>query len=194
MVLIQLQQFVEADLRNHVPPKASSSANGFPGLEGGFEEGLGGDDPPFPKSLFLFQPLFMSHELNAVAEQAQAAVGIPDGLYLDRDIVPGGGYPVDLDTDEQQEESEQENEMDLGQGGGKGMEELRRVLREQEAEDKEKRKGKKGKGKGKKDDGEVSSAERLAEKEKVGSKGCESRRKEADALVAESRKEGEGKG
>lgn len=165
--LIQLLSFVEADLRQHAPPKASTS-EGVPGVEGGFGADDSIADPPYPKSLFLLQPLFTSHELNAVATQAQGSVRVPDGLDLDRDFVPGGGFPEDLEKDEEEEaQSEDEAGIDLGTGGGKGMEELRRVLREQEAEEKAARKGKKAKGKGKKVDGEVLSPEQRAEKEKV---------------------------
>ncbi|KAK1923811.1 armadillo-type protein [Papiliotrema laurentii] len=164
--LIQLLSFVEADLRQHAPPKASTS-EGVPGVEGGFGADDSIADPPYPKSLFLLQPLFTSHELNAVATQAQGSVRVPDGLDLDRDFVPGGGFPEDLEKDEEEEaQSEDEAGIDLGTGGGKGMEELRRVLREQEAEEKAARKGKKAKGKGKKVDGEVLSPEQRAEKEK----------------------------
>jgi len=163
--LLQLLNFVEADLRNHVPAKQKMPASEMPEIEGGFEaEQSTGDNPPYPKSLFLLQPLFTGHEMNAVAAQAQSAVRLPEGLDLDRDFVPGGGFPTDLERDEN-DESEDEKGLDLGTGGGKGMEELRRVLREQDAE--EKRKGKKSKGKGKKADGEVLSPEERAEKDRV---------------------------
>jgi len=163
--LLQLLNFIEADLRNHVSTKAQVVAKDLPEMEGGFEsEQPASDNPPYPKSLFLLQPLFTGHELNAVAAQAQSAVRVPDGLDLDRDFVPGGGFPTDLEDDEE-EASEDEKTLDLGTGGGKGMEELRRVLREQDAEDK--RKGKRSKGKGKKADGEVLSPEEKAEKERV---------------------------
>ena len=135
-----LLSFVEADLGVHVPPKTNGSSDGLgPNLEGGFEEKANGD-PPYPKSLFLFQPLFTSHELNAVAYKAQDAVRIP-------------------------EESEEEKGLDVGEGGGSGMEELRRVLREQDEQ--EKKKGRKSKGKGKKADGEVMTVEEREEKERV---------------------------
>lgn len=45
-------------------------------------------EPSFPKSLYLIQPLFSSHELNPVASIAQASVPVPDGLDLDAWIVP----------------------------------------------------------------------------------------------------------
>ncbi|WWD20082.1 hypothetical protein CI109_104556 [Kwoniella shandongensis] len=163
----QLISFVEADLAHHTPPKRvvkNGGSEDIPELQGGFESAVDEKDnvnPLYPKSLFLFQPLFTSHELNAVAFKAQEAVRLPDGLDLDVDIVSGGGFDADLELDgEDGDHSEAEKEvLDLGEGGGKGMEELRRVLREQE------KKGKK-KGKGKKAEGEVGSTEDREEKER----------------------------
>ncbi|KAI9632944.1 putative delta adaptin-like subunit of the clathrin associated protein complex [Dioszegia hungarica] len=143
-------KIIAADLGSHKPPisaNATAISTDIPGLEVGFGSSTGtgpagaGDQPNYPKSLFLLQPLFTAHELNAVGSSAQAAVPIPEGLDLDRDIVPGGGW-VGVDDDDMLElESEGEKEeVDLGQGGGEGMDELRRVIREG---------GKKGRGKGK---------------------------------------------
>lgn len=119
--LSQLLAFVAADLDKHVPPQRA----GIPGVDGGF--GDDSEEPPYPKSLFLFQPLFTSHELNSLAYRAQEAVRIPDDLQLDVDIVPNA-FGADFDDND----SVEEVEVDLGQGGGEGMEELRRVLRAQE--------------------------------------------------------------
>ncbi|WVF68678.1 hypothetical protein IAT40_003450 [Kwoniella sp. CBS 6097] len=129
----QLFSFIEADLNHHVPPaRTSAPVEDIPGVQDGFAENESAD-PPYPKSLFLFEPLFSSHELNAVAYKAQEAVRLPDGLDLDRDIVPGGGFGMDGGEDEIESEEEKEKEVvDLGEGGGAGMEELRRVLREQQ--------------------------------------------------------------
>jgi len=125
--LTQLLAFVNADLANHVPPKKSER---IPGMDSGFEDDDKSGEPPYPKSLFLFQPLFTAHELNSLAHMAQEAVPIPEGLNLDMDIVPSAGFGALADDDA---ESEQEKEeLDLGTGGGAGMDELRRVLREQE--------------------------------------------------------------
>lgn len=154
---------MEADLNSHVPPAASSkdSQSAIPGIEGGFESGNDAQ-PSYPKSLFLFQPLFTTYELNAVAYKAQEAVRIPEGLNLDQEIVPGGGFG---DIPNEEIESEEEDKtLDLGEGGGAGMEELRRVLREQEGA--EKKKGRR-KGKERKADGEVMSPEEKAEKARV---------------------------
>ncbi|WVQ79529.1 hypothetical protein IAT38_001628 [Cryptococcus sp. DSM 104549] len=148
----QLLGFVQADLQHHTPPKEepirSSSKSDIPELEGGFADtdspssGDNTSDPPYPKSLFLFQPLFTSHELNAVALHAQGSVHLPPGLDLDSEIVPGGGWAEDLENDDEGSEGEKEERVvDLGEGGGEGMEELRRVLREQEKKGKKKGKG-----------------------------------------------------
>ncbi|ORY34975.1 armadillo-type protein [Naematelia encephala] len=164
--LLQLLNFVEADISTHVPPiKTVNGDDTVPGLEGGFEAESSG--PPYPKSLFLFQPLFTSHELNAVAYRAQEVVQIPEGLDLDREIIPGGGFG-EIDVEEEVDESEVEKEkLDLGEGGGAGMEELRKVLREQEERERN-GKGKSGrkKGKGKKIEGEVMSVEEKEERAK----------------------------
>jgi len=45
------------------------------------------NEPAFPKSLYLIQPLFGSYELNPVASCAQASVPVPEGLDLDAWIV-----------------------------------------------------------------------------------------------------------
>ncbi|WWC65615.1 uncharacterized protein I303_108235 [Kwoniella dejecticola CBS 10117] len=154
----QLLSFVQADLANHVAPtkRISSADNDMPEIEGGFADSSQKDDdssPPYPKSLFLFEPLFTSHELNAVAYKAQEAVRIPEGLDLDGEIILGGGFGA-ISEDEQSEE--EKTAIDLGEGGGEGMEELRRVLREQD------RKGKRREGETK----EERAARRAARKAK----------------------------
>lgn len=137
----QLLGFVNADLQSHVPPK--HVVESIPGMEGGFEaEAKSGGDPSYPKSLYLFEPLFSSHELNSVGYRAQEAVRIPDGLNLDLTIVPNSGF-ADEAEDELDTDSEPEEAIDLGHGGGAGMDELRRVLREQDRSRKGKKKGKK---------------------------------------------------
>jgi AP-3 complex subunit delta-1 len=168
--LLQLLGFVEADLRAYQPTikQSDRDSRDIPGVEGGFELNSHEEEITYPKSLFLFQPLFTAYELNAVGMNAQIAVRIPDGLDLGRDIVPGGGFPVDIDFDvEEGSEDDEAEGLELGEGGGKGMEELRRVLREQE--ELEKGKGKRRKGKGKKVEGEVMSVEEKEEKAKVSS-------------------------
>ncbi|TXT13307.1 hypothetical protein VHUM_00674 [Vanrija humicola] len=163
--LTQLLAFVNADLSNHVPPKQSAPVKSIPGVEGGFEDDGAADDaePPYPKSLFLFEPLFTSHELNSVAYMAQEAVRIPDGIDLDKPIVPNNGF-AGIQDDDGAESEEEKQDVDLGEGGGAGMEELRRVLRDQE------RKGKKTKGKGKKAEGEMTAAERAERLKKKAAK------------------------
>ena len=158
--LLVLLSFVEADLASHFPSRDDGAA-GLLEVEGGFEESKA--NPPYPKSLFLFQPLFTAYELNAVAYKAQIAVRLPESLDLDRDFVPGGGF-AELDADDAEDESEPEKGLDLGDGGGAGMEELRRVLREQDEKDRKKSK----KGRGRRADGEVLTIEEKEEKQRVG--------------------------
>lgn len=153
----QLLAFVAADLLKHVPP-TKPATSGIPGVDGGFEssEPTDGGGPPYPKSLFLFQPHFTGHELNSVGYRAQEAVRIPEGLDLDADIVPRGGFLEVEDDVVSDEDEDEDRQVDLGTGGGAGMDELRRVLREQEH-----RRKKKGKSK------EEMTAEERAERRKV---------------------------
>jgi AP-3 complex subunit delta-1 len=84
-------------------------------------------------------------------------VRIPEGLDLDAEIVPRGGF-LEIEEDAASEEEEAaEREVDLGTGGGAGMDELRRVLRDQERA----RRGKKKKSE--------MTAEERAERRKVSS-------------------------
>ncbi|CAE6534749.1 unnamed protein product [Rhizoctonia solani] len=46
------------------------------------------NEPSYPKSMYLLQPLRISFELNYVAPHAQSSVPIPEGLNLDAWIVP----------------------------------------------------------------------------------------------------------
>lgn len=138
--------FVKADLEHHVPPQSMirrDSESSIPELGGGFEaeaKQTNQDEPPYPKSLYIFPPLSTSHPLNAVASYAQSSIPVPDGLDLDTDLVPGGGWPEDIEEVDESEEEREKDGLDLGEGGGEGMEELRRVMRE----GRKKKKGKKG--------------------------------------------------
>ncbi|ORX37980.1 armadillo-type protein [Kockovaella imperatae] len=163
--LSHLLDFIDADLASYRPP-ATSTKSEIPGVSGGFDTSSS-DQPTYPKSLFLLSPLYSSHELNAVAVEAQAFISPPEGLNIDLDIVPGGGFPTDLESYDMDEESEEERStVDLGEGGSKGMEDLRKIIRQQELEDQQRRKGQKLKGKGKKSDSAVLTAEEKAEKAK----------------------------
>ena len=46
------------------------------------------DEPRFPKSLYLVQPLFNAYDLNPVASSAQESVPVPEGLDLNAWIIP----------------------------------------------------------------------------------------------------------
>ena len=155
---LQLLSFVEADLRNHRPPTKPLSSS-FEGIEmdSGFAESSRAEDgePIYPKSLFLFKPLFEGFEMNAVAHRAQQAVKLPEDVNFEAEIVPGGGFVMEAEEVDSEDEKRKET-FDLGEGGGAGMEELRRVLREQEGEKK------KRKGKGKAKEGELTAEEREA--------------------------------
>ncbi|KAF7792545.1 hypothetical protein EIP86_003586 [Pleurotus ostreatoroseus] len=84
--ILQLLTFVRADLTVFRPR-----------TEIGFEYGEGAasgfgsepsEEPRFPKSLYLVQPLFNAYELNPVASFAQDSVPVPEGLDLNAWIVP----------------------------------------------------------------------------------------------------------
>ena len=144
--LSHLLAFVAAD----VSTWTFKSDSPIDGVDGGFEE----TNPPYPKSLFLFQPLHTSHELHALGPKAQESVPKPENLDLDSAIVPNAfdGMQDDIDA------SEGEEGLVAGPSD-KGMEELRRVMQEEE---------KKRKGKGKK----ASTVEEKAERERVSRRVC----------------------
>lgn len=77
---IQLFNFIQADLSAY--PSKTTDLTGEQSGESMFT-----DEPNFPKSLFLLNPLFSS-ELNPVAVNAQASVPVPADLDLDAWIVP----------------------------------------------------------------------------------------------------------
>jgi AP-3 complex subunit delta-1 len=76
---VQLFSFIRADLASHRP-----------------EEDLAVDlpvdetnqNPAYPKSLLLINPLFSAYELNSVNIVAQDSVPVPESLDLDAWIVP----------------------------------------------------------------------------------------------------------
>ncbi|KAG1868262.1 adaptin N terminal region-domain-containing protein [Suillus subalutaceus] len=80
--VLQLLIFIKRDVAMYKPKQE----NGFSDPStAAFDPVL---EPTFPKSLYLIQPLFSSHELNPVASIAQASVAVPEGLDLDAWIVP----------------------------------------------------------------------------------------------------------
>jgi AP-3 complex subunit delta-1 len=130
----QLFQFIEADLAAHKPPSAAAhQAEAIDGMDEGFASSSGSNDPPFPKSLFLLQPLFTSYEMTSVAYKAQESVRIPDGVDLDTEIVAGGGFAAG-DEEDEESDGERDDGDELGDGGGSGMEALRKAIRGQEGE------------------------------------------------------------
>ncbi|KAF4604673.1 AP-3 complex subunit delta [Pleurotus pulmonarius] len=88
---IQLFNFIQADLGAY-----PSKVNDLSGEQSG--ESMFTDEPNFPKSLFLLNPLFSS-ELNPVAVNAQASVPVPAGLDLDAWIVPPPAINETLDPE-----------------------------------------------------------------------------------------------
>ncbi|KAH9486426.1 AP-3 complex subunit delta-1 [Psilocybe cubensis] len=84
---VELFVFIQADLNSYCPKSDLSAPVSLvgPSLNDGFDQH---DEPSFPKSLYLIQPLFSVYELNPVATHAQASVPLPEGLDLDAWIVP----------------------------------------------------------------------------------------------------------
>jgi AP-3 complex subunit delta-1 len=76
--------FINADLSQFRPRPTESYT--FSSDSGGFESAS--TEPEFPKSLYLIHPLVSAYTLNPVASAAQANVPIPEGLDLDKWIVP----------------------------------------------------------------------------------------------------------
>lgn len=91
--------FINADLSQFRPRPAESYA--FASDSAGFESTS--TEPEFPKSLYLIHPLVSAYPLNPVASAAQANVPIPDGLDLDKWIVPPPKDIVPTPTTEMEE-------------------------------------------------------------------------------------------
>lgn len=60
-------------------------------------------EPGFPKSLYLIHPLVSAYPLNPVASVAQANVPVPEGLDLDKWIVPPPKNVVPTSATEEEE-------------------------------------------------------------------------------------------
>ena len=76
--------FISTDLAQFRPRPVESFV--FGGEPSG--SGSGPVEPEFPKSLYLIHPLVSAYPLNPVASAAQENVPIPEGLDLDKWIVP----------------------------------------------------------------------------------------------------------
>ncbi|VDC05752.1 unnamed protein product [Peniophora sp. CBMAI 1063] len=83
---LQLFSFVRADLATY---------HSQPGSSTGFAES---NEPAYPKSMLLLQPLFETYELNPVNPAAQAAIPPPDDIDLDAWIVPPPVAEVPMST------------------------------------------------------------------------------------------------
>jgi len=79
----------------------SAESYAFAGGSDGFEAGT--TEPEFPKSLYLIRPLVSAYPLNPVASTAQANVPIPEGLDLDKWIVPPPKNVVPTSATEEEE-------------------------------------------------------------------------------------------
>ncbi|EMD42246.1 hypothetical protein CERSUDRAFT_102602 [Gelatoporia subvermispora B] len=115
----QLFAFIRADLNAH-RPKASAEFDY--GGASGFNDSTA--EPQFPKSLFLIQPLFRSHELNPVAPNAQTSVTVPEGLDLETWIIPPPKEAAPVSGEEERDAKEVRKKHKKGKtkdkGNGKG--------------------------------------------------------------------------
>ncbi|CAE6495108.1 unnamed protein product [Rhizoctonia solani] len=101
---LQIFRFIQADVNGFEARRAAAAANkpkeqpasevvepesegGQPVAESTAPEPVS-DEPDYPKSMYLLQPLRISFELNYVAPHAQGSVPVPEGLNLDAWIVP----------------------------------------------------------------------------------------------------------
>jgi AP-3 complex subunit delta len=76
---VQLLTFIRADLASFRPD--DDSTTGPPVDETS-------QNPTYPKSLLLINPLFSTYELNSVNTAAQDCIPVPESLDLDAWIVP----------------------------------------------------------------------------------------------------------
>jgi AP-3 complex subunit delta-1 len=76
---VQLLTFIRADLASFRPE--DDSTTGPPVDETS-------QNPAYPKSLLLINPLFSAYELNSVNTAAQDSIPVPESLDLDAWIVP----------------------------------------------------------------------------------------------------------
>ncbi|KAI5116434.1 hypothetical protein M0805_000213 [Coniferiporia weirii] len=86
--VLQLFNFIQADLSSYRPRPKPEYENGFADASTSAFDPVGTTEPHFPKSLFLLQPLFSTYVLNPVAPEAQTSIVTPEGLDLDAWIVP----------------------------------------------------------------------------------------------------------
>ncbi|QRW08936.1 AP-3 complex subunit delta-1 [Ceratobasidium sp. AG-Ba] len=82
---LQLFMFIQADVKGFEAKRATVVEKTE---EASSEAHPPTDEPSYPKSMYLLQPLRTSYELNYVAPHAQSAVPVPEGLNLDNWIVP----------------------------------------------------------------------------------------------------------
>ncbi|KAG8716733.1 AP-3 complex subunit delta [Ceratobasidium sp. 395] len=80
---LQLFRFIQADVKGFETKRTTA----VEGSEGTASE-QPSNEPSYPKSMYLLQPLRTAFELNYVAPHAQNAVPVPEGLNLDYWIVP----------------------------------------------------------------------------------------------------------
>ena len=77
---MQLFNFIRADLTSHRLPEADLTAS--------FQVDETNQNPTYPKSLLLINPLFSAYELNSVNLAAQDSIPVPESIDLDAWIIP----------------------------------------------------------------------------------------------------------
>ncbi|KAF9486404.1 Adaptor protein complex AP-3 delta subunit [Pholiota conissans] len=115
---VELFSFISADLSSYVP-RSDVSSNSFAGTSLALDESTLLEEPTFPKSLYLIQPLFSIYELNPVATNAQANVVVPEGLDIDAWIVPP---PPQVSSNINDDEDHEKKVKKVKKGKGKSLE------------------------------------------------------------------------
>lgn len=116
---MQLFKFIRADLASFRPEDESTASP--PANETS-------QNPTYPKSLLLINPLFSAYELNSVNTAAQDSIPVPEDLDLDAWIVPPPReftVPEAAPVDDTQEGERSSTKKKLkGKGKRKGKEKM----------------------------------------------------------------------
>jgi len=103
--VLELCTLISADLNSYRPRADVISPGPIAGPSSFGSEVTPSEEPRFPKSLYLIQPLFSGYELNPVGTNAQASVAIPEGLDLDSWIVSPPLETVSHNVDDKEDGS-----------------------------------------------------------------------------------------
>ncbi|THH03450.1 hypothetical protein EW145_g6241 [Phellinidium pouzarii] len=124
--ILQLFNFIQADLLSYRPKPKLEYENGFADASTSAFDQNGTSEPHFPKSLYLIRPLFSTYALNPVAPEAQTSVAVPEGLDMDAWIMPQAkpiaDESVDVDGAVKKKKKDRKGkgkDRDVAEGSGK---------------------------------------------------------------------------